>query len=296
MGCCVSHQFDKSQAREKSSSKIRAMAIADKFANKSDLNRALRENGLEQSNLLVAIDFTKSNLWQGDKTFNRQSLHTVDFPPPAYDENANTSLEFKRCNPYQYVLNTIGAQLDEFDDDGYIPTCIFGHSRGEHDPYVKELHKGPGCLKMAGVLQAYESAIRSNGLSGGTRFAPVIRWAADIVRRTRSYTILLIVGDGCIDDLVDTRKELADASRLPMSVIFVGVGDGSNPNDPHDKWSSMRVLDDSPTGLVDNWQSVYLVNLMDELRASQHPDLLLATHMLMEIPDQYKYFKAKGMI
>lgn len=329
--------------------------IRDSYETMEQFTEALRSAGLEKCNLLVAIDFTKSNTWQGTTTFSGKCLHfltsgsgkpllptygsafsqvTQNPPsapggPPAYQSQYQSSGEpenlyepvkrsnsiartlsfetkdidnsrelLKTMNPYQYVLSIAGKQLESFDEDGWIPTCIFGHARNQSDPYIKPISVRPGahCFKIDEVIEAYENAVQNNGLSGNTQFAPIVEWAMNIVAQTKEYHILLIIGDGCIDDLPQTKELLARAGKLPLSVIFVGVGDGSDPKDPKDKWRSMRDLDDNPTGDVDNWQSVYLANIKDDLDRSQHPDVDLAVQLFMEIPEQYRYFKSKGLI
>lgn len=66
-------------------------------------------------------------------------------------------------------------------------------------------------------------------MSGPTHFAPVIRRAMDLARGNgdygTSYTILVIITDGDIHDLPLTRSYLVDASRIPLSVIIVGIGE-----------------------------------------------------------------------
>ncbi len=321
----------------------------DSYETMEQFTDALRTAGLEKCNLLVAIDFTKSNTWQGAKTFNGTSLHylsdacspgeaksyvSASAPPPAYhsgtDANGEPDVEYTKqqlyapvkrsgsfartlsfdaqnihtsktllsqMNPYQYVLSVAGTQLESFDEDGIIPTCIFGHARGKNDSYIRAISPNlPNhCYKINEVLEAYESAVRNIGLSGNTQFAPILEWATEIVQQTGEYHILLIIGDGCIEDMQETRAALKKASKVPLSVIFVGVGDGSNPTEK-DKWSSMRDLDDNPSGDVDNWQSVYLANIKDSLDNSDHPDVDLAIQMFMEIPSQYRYFKTHSMI
>jgi E3 ubiquitin-protein ligase RGLG len=293
--------------------------IGDTFETKEQLTDALRHYGLESCQLLVAIDFTKSNTYQGNRTFEGKSLHFL--PPPVYEdvfevpskrnertlsfekhELANSQHIMKTLNPYQYVLSVAGNQLESFDDDGNIPTCIFGHTRNDiHDPYVKEIYsdeKTRTNYKISGVIDAYESAVHNNTLSGPTRFTPVLEWAIRKVKETKNaYHILIIIGDGCIEDKHDTKHILAKAgNEVPLSVIFVGVGDGSNPEDSHDKWKNMRDVDDNPHGTIDNWQSVYLANIQQDLNKSPHPDTDLSLQMFMEIPFQYKYFKLNNLI
>lgn len=58
----------------------------------------------------------------------------------------------------------------------------------------------------------------------------------------------------------------------------------------------MRDVDDNPHGTIDNWQSVYLANIQQDLNKSPHPDTDLSLQMFMEIPFQYKYFKLNNLI
>lgn len=64
----------------------------------------------------------------------------------------------------------------------------------------------------------------------------------------QQYFVLLIITDGVITDLDQTRSAIVNASRLPMSIIIVGVGGAD--------FSTMEFLDGddgrlrSPTGEV----------------------------------------------
>lgn len=307
------------------SKQTKTLCIGNNYETNEQLVAALRREGLERCNIMIAIDFTKSNLWQGKNTFEGKSLHflhqnmeeeklpgeegapreksSTAIYEPMYepvDEPVknipNVCKDKNKMNPYQYVMNVVGQPLEDFDDDKLIPLCIFGHSRQAGSPYIKELGPSKGCYRMNEVIQEYEHAVQTNELSGNTQFTPVINWAIGKIAKTMEYNILLIIGDGCIDDFKETKAALNNAANYPLSIVFVGVGDGSNPENRKDKWFSMRELDDNPSGQIDNWQSVYLSNLKEQLDKSAHPDLELATWIMMEIPQQYKYFKQKGLI
>ena len=43
-------------------------------------------------------------------------------------------------------------------------------------------------------------------------------------REENHYYILLILTDGCINDMQQTRDKIVEASYLPMSIIIVGIG------------------------------------------------------------------------
>ncbi|EQC33034.1 hypothetical protein SDRG_09554 [Saprolegnia diclina VS20] len=63
-------------------------AVEDCYATYEDLQRGLRMCGLESSNVVVAIDYTKSNTWTGETSFGGKCLHDID-------------AEHGALNPYQ---------------------------------------------------------------------------------------------------------------------------------------------------------------------------------------------------
>lgn len=83
---------------------------------------------------------------------------------------------------------------------------------------------------MRGVLDAYSSAIRQVLLAGPTLFTPVIHTACEFAGRepsapgAQAYYVLLIITDGVINDMASTIGAIVHASRLPLSILIVGVG------------------------------------------------------------------------
>jgi len=67
--------------------------------NEKDLRSILTNR---TSNLIIGIDFTKSNLWTGKNSYGGLSLHHIS---PGY------------LNPYQRVIEVIGKTLEPFDED-----------------------------------------------------------------------------------------------------------------------------------------------------------------------------------
>jgi len=45
-----------------------------------------------------------------------------------------------------------------------------------------------------------------------------------VTQFNQKYNILLIITDGVINDLQDTIDQIVNASRMPLSIIIVGVG------------------------------------------------------------------------
>ena len=72
----------------------------------------------------------------------------------------------------------------------------------------------------------FRSTLPQLRLYGPTNFAPVIRNAAHQVGHSngQAYQVLLIITDGAITDMAETKHEIVQASRLPMSIIIIGVG------------------------------------------------------------------------
>ncbi len=93
-----------------SGGKFGFFTIRDNYGSIEEVQQGLREAGLESSNLIIGIDFTKSNTWTGQKSFEGRCLHDTTGP----------------TNPYQQVIGIVGRTLEVFDDDHLIPAYGFG--------------------------------------------------------------------------------------------------------------------------------------------------------------------------
>ncbi|PWA67984.1 von Willebrand factor, type A, Copine, Zinc finger, RING/FYVE/PHD-type [Artemisia annua] len=60
--------------------------IDDDYNNFEQVTDALARAGLESSNLIVGVDFTKSNEWTGARSFQRRSLHDIEVDRNPYEE------------------------------------------------------------------------------------------------------------------------------------------------------------------------------------------------------------------
>ncbi|NWU60139.1 CPNE9 protein, partial [Dromas ardeola] len=85
----------------------------------------------------------------------------------------------------------------------------------------------PSCAGIEGVLESYLQSLRTVQLYGPTNFAPVINQVAGTAAQVTDgsqYHVLLIITDGVISDMLQTKEAIVAASALPMSIIIVGVG------------------------------------------------------------------------
>ncbi|NXC33199.1 CPNE7 protein, partial [Campylorhamphus procurvoides] len=180
-----------------------------------------------QIHFTVAIDFTASN---GDPR-NSCSLHYINPYQP---------------NEYLKALVAVGEICQDYDSDKKFSALGFGARippkyEVSHDFAINFNPDNDECEGIQGVVESYQSCLPKIQLYGPTNVAPIIskvaRVAADEERTKEAsqYFILLILTDGVVTDMADTREAIVRASYLPMSIIIVGVGNAD--------FTDMQILD-----------------------------------------------------
>ncbi|KAI4382481.1 hypothetical protein MLD38_008440 [Melastoma candidum] len=251
--------------------------IADNYRSLAEVSAALSQSGLESTNLIVGIDFTKSNEWTGARSFHHRSLHHIG----------------NVLNPYEQAISIIGKTLSDFDDDQLIPCYGFGDA-STHDQDVFNFYNDDmPCNGFEEVLERYREIVPHLRLAGPTSFAPIIEMAMTIVDNSGGqYHVLLIIADGQVTRSVETEPghlspqeertidAIVRASEFPLSIVLVGVGDGP--------WDMMREFDDNiPARAFDNFQFVNFTEIMSKKVDSSRKEAEFALAALMEIPSQY---------
>ncbi|KAK4483184.1 hypothetical protein RD792_010364 [Penstemon davidsonii] len=260
--------------------------IADNYNSLDEVTEALARAGLESSNLIVGIDFTKSNEWTGKMSHNGRSLHHIS----------------SGLNPYEQAISIIGKTLAAFDDDNLIPCYGFGDA-STHDSDVFSFYPDDRfCNGFEDVLSRYREIVPNLKLAGPTSFAPIIEMAMTIVEQSGGqYHVLVIIADGQVTRSVDTGngqlspqeqktvQAIVEASKFPLSIILVGVGDGP--------WDMMREFDDNiPARDFDNFQFVNFTEIMSKNSHQSRKETEFALSALMEIPTQYKATMELGLL
>jgi len=240
--------------------------IPDKYKTIEQLQEGLKQSGLESSNLIIGIDYTKSNTWTGRKTFGGKCLHHI----------SSTGL-----NPYQTVISIMGKTLEAFDDDKLIPAYGFGDRSTSDRNVFPFFPDGHSCYGFNEVLTRYNELTPRMDLAGPTSFAPIIREAIRITKEQKGYNILLIIADGQVTNVEENMRAIVECSKYPISIILIGVGDGP--------WDLMEEFDDGlPTRNFDNFQ---FVNFTEEMTKYGGNEVHFAMSALMEIPDQFLEIK-----
>ncbi|KAK3574867.1 hypothetical protein QTP86_018328 [Hemibagrus guttatus] len=235
--------------------------------------------GGTQLNFTVAIDFTASNGNPAQPT----SLHYMS----PYQMNA-----------YAMALKAVGEIIQDYDSDKLFPAYGFGaklppDGKISHAFPLNGNNESPNCVGIEEVLEAYFQSLRKVQLYGPTNFAPVINQvarAAQDVTDGSQYFVLLMITDGVISDMVQTKEAVVNASALPMSIIIVGVGPA--------EFDAMEELDGdevrvSSRGRFAERDIVQFVPFRDYIDRSGNQILSmarLAKDVLAEIPDQLLSF------
>ena len=225
-------------------------------------------------NFSVAIDFTASN---GNPSDHR-SLHYMQ---PGFVDNQYTA-----------AIRSVGNIIEDYDTDKMFPALGFGAKvppqyQVSHEFFLNLHPDNPYCSGVDGLLAAYQTAIQSVQLYGPTNFSPVIQHTmkfAQAYQDGKQYFVLLIITDGIITDMEQTKWAIINASIYPMSIIIVGVG--------NEDFSAMEELD-SDDGLLKHGGKVAKRDIVQfvELRKFLTKDglwdkALLAKEVLAEVPEQ----------
>jgi hypothetical protein len=144
-------------SKDKFQAKGQPKFIPDNYSSVDEVTAALRDAGLESSNLILGIDFTKSNEWSGRYSFGRKSLHAISATP----------------NPYEQAISIIGRTLSPFDDDNLIPCFGFGDA-STHDQSVFSFYQDSrSCCGFEEVLERYRQIVPHLNLSGKKGIIPL---------------------------------------------------------------------------------------------------------------------------
>lgn len=161
-----------------------------------------------QIHMGIAIDFSKFN----------ESLHKI------YEN---------KMNRYEEAIKFCGDIVAYYDNNQLFPVWGLG---AENIP--KEFNKmcfpinfneNPNVEKIDGVLAEYKKCLNKITLSEKAQFSPVIKNFIEMIESNKdndnNYYILLLLTGGKYDDREKTIDSIVKASKLPMSIIIVGLYD-----------------------------------------------------------------------
>ena len=217
----------------------------------------------------VAIDFTGSNL----DIRNKKSLHY---------------LSKSRLNPYQNAIKEVGNVIEAYNNQKNFNVLGFG---GIPEGQEKVNHcfplngdlRNPAVFGVEGVLDVYSKALMTTRLSGPTYFNNVIPKFCEISSSTDRkgvYHVLLVLTDGVIDDMIETKTTISCNLHHSISIIIIGIGD--------EDFSQMEELDCDQIkskSLFNPEPRKDIVQFVPFNKFSGNP-VRLAEEVLKELPEQ----------
>jgi hypothetical protein len=229
---------------------------------------------------MIGIDFTGSN---GDP----------DMPSSLHYINENI------YNDYQKALHSVSEILLQYDTDKLVPLYGYGAKINGVLSHCFPLNfnfQDPNVSNLSGIMETYKNALKIAHFSGPTLFAPLINQAvttaidAHVDQLNQQYFILLILTDGQIDDMQDTIDSIVLGSKVPLSIVIVGIG--------NDKFGSMVALDADIKPLVDSHGTKMTRDIVQFVPFKNFGESMsaLAKEVLAEIPREIvNFFKMKSI-
>ena len=169
------------------------------------------EEGM-QINLSIGIDFSKTNI----------NLHKF------YNN---------RMNRYEEAIKYCGDIVAYYDSDQLFPAWGFGADNIPQDYdrmcFPINFNEDPNISKINGVLKEYKNCLNKISLSEPAHFSPIINHLINIIESekdniNKNYHILLLLTDGKYDDREKTIDSIVKASKLPLSIIIIGLQDSDS--------------------------------------------------------------------
>ena len=234
------------------------------------------QSGL-QLNLITAIDFTCSN---GDPSVPH-SLHYIN---P------------EQLNQYERCIWEVGSIICPYDSDQEFAVYGFGahlDGRVRHCFPLNGNAQNPNVHGLEGIVDVYKQFLKGAVLSGPTYFHEIINAASEVSKisfqTSHTYTVLMILTDGCINDFNDTARSIVNASQCPLSIIIIGVGSSN--------FSFMEDLDGDNGELAKFTRGRPTRDIVQFVPFNQYQNGNLAAEVLAEIPKQvYQFCSANGFV
>ena len=209
---------DSNENIEFNSSNKKKNEVIGKFKLKVEIRKKKRflDYILEGMNVMfeTAIDFTSSNL----DPHHPNSLHTFNL------EN----------NKYEKAIRSCGNILQMYDSLQMFPVYGFGGVpyKGKEVSHCFNINskKDPKIYGLDNVLEYYVESLKLVDMVGPTYFQFIIKNIVDSIKKemkdksSRIYHVFLILTDGKIEDMNETKHILVEASKMPLSIIIVGIG------------------------------------------------------------------------
>ena len=232
MGCTPSAGSDKHRRTWPQAAALRNLVTVHQ------VKSASRAAGFASADLIIGVDFALSNR------------------PEAIQNDPSGSTQRQNTECIIDVASRVLAPNGKLHHPS-ISSFGFGDVSTHHSACFHFC--GGAALDGDEVLQRYQALQELESIGGATGFTPVIRQAIKLAASRARHQVLLIITDSEIqNDRGQTANAIVDSSQYPISIVLVGVGEGS--------WGSMqRYVEDLPERSFDNFHFVSYCEVLRSL-------------------------------
>ena len=203
------------------------------------------------------------------------------------------------------AIKSCGDIVAQYDYDKKFPVYGFGGipkgSKEVNHCFNINFKNDPNIIGIENIINCYKESLDKVKLSGPTIFAHIIQKVIKNIKnvlenkpKENHYYILMILTDGLINDMDDTIKYIIEGSKLPLSIIIIGIG--------KDDFTLMHTLDADDEPLVDidgNITKRDIVQFVEFNKFKNKNNVVnygtdLAEEVLKEIPRQLEEYYLLG--
>ena len=217
---------------------------------------------------------------------------SIDFTGSSYSLHFTNKGE---KSDYEKAIEACGNILASYDSDQKFPVWGFGadNVKGYNNLcFPINFKNDPEIYSIKGVIEEYHKCLKQVSLSYPTRYSNSIKYFVKEVKKqnVNKYNILLFLTDGVNEDMSETKDIICEASKLPISIIIVGLG--------NDNFTNMKILDGDDNPLTNTQGEKCFRDIVQFVAFNEHRNdpNNLAKEVLAEIPQQVvEYYQSQGI-
>uniref|UniRef100_A0A915CAQ1 Copine C-terminal domain-containing protein n=1 Tax=Parascaris univalens TaxID=6257 RepID=A0A915CAQ1_PARUN len=199
-------------------------------------HKKLAKKGYVNSGKLELIKFTDVSFYSFlDYITSGTQLHLAVAFDFSMRERIREEAQWKIESDFQFALRAIGGIVRDYSPSKLFPALGVGAKIPpafyDSQEFCMNFDSDPCCRGIDGILEAYKKAARIVVPIERVTYFHIIHYVAKMAinagaRGLHYYILTIFTKGGPIDDLKELLHAIAYASKAPLSIIFIGIGDG----------------------------------------------------------------------
>uniref|UniRef100_A0A9J2PTG5 Copine C-terminal domain-containing protein n=1 Tax=Ascaris lumbricoides TaxID=6252 RepID=A0A9J2PTG5_ASCLU len=199
-------------------------------------HKKLTKKGYVNSGKLELIKFTDVSFYSFlDYITSGTQLHLAVAFDFSVRQRVREEAQWKIESDFQLALRAIGEIVRDYSSSKLFPALGVGAKIPptfyDSQEFCMNFDTDPCCRGIDGILEAYKKAARIVVPIENVTYFHIIHYVAKMAMNSGAkglhyYILTIFTQGGPIRDLKELLDALAHASKAPLSVIFVGIGDG----------------------------------------------------------------------